>query len=568
MKYTAINIGPIIATLSLMRKPRHLWSASFIFSHLMTKIISAGIAQGGELLSLRKPNKSEKPGIGLFPDRAFFKSDKELKISEIISESLTALSKDISSNAEPITKEDLEKFFNIMGVQHTRTDKESESEIISESLTALSKDISLNAEPITEEDLEKFFNIMGVQHTRTDKESESEIILKLNKELDALELLNRREDSAARTKVLDLLMTGGYSKLYRHAFDGEEFSIKSLREISASEIIPEEMSQNIRKSSNEFAKNYSAHIEKNNSYDKDVDYSQEIDEETNKYISDYTTQSYQNYFCIVQADGDKMGKVIAALNDGDLMKVSAKLLEFGKAACDLVAEYGGQPIYAGGDDLLFICPVVSKPIDIEENGKRETKTRNIFTLIDEIDEKYKVVQQTVEDLDITNVETTMSYGVSISYYKYPLYEAFGVARQLLETAKNDDKFEDKEKNRIVVQLRKHSGSPLEFDISKFNIDLKTSFNNLIAFSNDENLVSQVSHKLRANEDLLKISQVDVTRLQAFFEKFIGLGEKKTAEDKYIEEVKNIYNLLDACKKGSIYSILRIAKFINGEKVKS
>ncbi|MFI3314800.1 MAG: hypothetical protein R3Y04_03950 [Rikenellaceae bacterium] len=481
------------------------------------------------MLSLRKPKESEKPGIGLFPDRAFFKSNKELNISQIISESLKALSTDITSSTNSITEDDLGNFFNIMGVQHTRQENK---------------------------------NV-------TETETESNIILKLNKELDALELINRREDSTSRTKVLNLLMTGGYSKLYSHAFDGEEFNIKTLREISAYEIVPNEMSENIKKSSNELARDISKQRKSDETYNEIADYSQEIDEKTNKYISDNTTQSYQNYFCIVQADGDNMGKVIASLKDGELMTVSAKLLDFGKTASDLVTEYGGQPIYAGGDDLLFICPVVSKPINIITEDKTETKTRNVFTLIDEIDKKYETVQNTVEqDLGITNIKTTMSYGVAISYYKYPLYESSGVARHLLfDIAKNDDKFEENEKNRIVVQLRKHSGSPLEFDISKFNKLLKTSFENLISFSNDENLVSQVSHKLRANEELLKISQDNEIRLHAFFEKFIGLGEKKTAENDYINEVKTIYNLLDTNKKSSIYSILRIAKFINGEKVK-
>ena len=35
MKYSAINIGPIISTLGMARKPRELWAASFLFSHLM-----------------------------------------------------------------------------------------------------------------------------------------------------------------------------------------------------------------------------------------------------------------------------------------------------------------------------------------------------------------------------------------------------------------------------------------------------------------------------------------------------------------------------------------------------
>ena len=40
MKYTGITIGPIVATLSMARRPRELWSASYLFSLLMDCIKS------------------------------------------------------------------------------------------------------------------------------------------------------------------------------------------------------------------------------------------------------------------------------------------------------------------------------------------------------------------------------------------------------------------------------------------------------------------------------------------------------------------------------------------------
>lgn len=93
-------------------------------------------------------------------------------------------------------------------------------------------------------------------------------------------------------------------------------------------------------------------------------------------------------------------------------------MRFGESACTLINNYGGLPIYAGGDDLLFIAPVCGK----------ESKT--IFDLIEEIDKEYKEkIQDMVEER--INIKTSMSYGISIIYYKYPLYEAWEIARNML-----------------------------------------------------------------------------------------------------------------------------------------
>ena len=77
-------------------------------------------------------------------------------------------------------------------------------------------------------------------------------------------------------------------------------------------------------------------------------------------------KSYHKYFCIVQADGDNMGKTI---QNGNVAAISTALIQYAAAAVPKISDYGAMPIYAGGDDLLFIAPVVGK------DGK------NIFDLI-------------------------------------------------------------------------------------------------------------------------------------------------------------------------------------------
>jgi CRISPR-associated protein Cmr2 len=409
------------------------------------------IDEGGTLISPYKDDATEKAGIGLYPDRAFFKGD--FLIKELTDKAFEKLSDDIG-----IRKELLSDYFNIMG-------------------------LSIEAD------------------------SEAEAIGTLNQKLDVLELANRCEDSEARAELLKLISTDFDSLLFEIGFGKKDFKIDDLEHIAG-------------KSGND------------------------------KY-------SYSKYFCVVQADGDNMGKVIKNLQNDKLKELSETLIKFGKVASAAVTDFGGLPIYAGGDDLLFIAPVVSK-------------TGNIFDLIDKIDKNYKTVADKAKGLqnDTDAVFTSMSYGVSINYYKHPLYEVLADARCQLFDYREGAKAT---RNTIVCNLRKHSGSSFKLVLNKTNGELKKAFEALIPLAKDDNLVSATAHKLRENSVLWMATEGDNQRLSAFFKAYLGLGEKNDNQKDYLEKVKEILGLLLAKKDDkitqNIYSILRTAKFINGEEVK-
>lgn len=50
-KYTAINIGPIIGTISLAKRPRELWAASYLFSFFMECIINEIVKTKAKIIS-------------------------------------------------------------------------------------------------------------------------------------------------------------------------------------------------------------------------------------------------------------------------------------------------------------------------------------------------------------------------------------------------------------------------------------------------------------------------------------------------------------------------------------
>ncbi|MBK9227476.1 MAG: hypothetical protein IPL67_10590 [Ignavibacteria bacterium] len=150
---------------------------------------------------------------------------------------------------------------------------------------------------------------------------------------------------------------------------------------------------------------------------------------------------------MVRADGDNMGSFVELLysqKEGSILldKFSSKLNEYSYRAIQLVKSFGGVPVYAGGDDLLYFMPVSSRAGDNPFSG-------NTFTLIDELDLLFKKVVLT--ETSINNViesnfndanfrKPSISYGVSISYYKFPLNQALAEGNDLLfSEAKSGEK---------------------------------------------------------------------------------------------------------------------------------
>lgn len=460
MKYSAINIGPIIATLGMARKPRELWAASFLFSHLMKCIYGEAEKTGATIISPAKP-KEEKNKVGIYPDRIYLKGEVDVK--RVISEAVISF------------------YYDLLG----------------------DKTLDLS-----------YFNLMS---TTCEADKESEAIATLNQQLDILELCNYATDGDAAQTIYDIISEKKDSPLFNLA-DGKYIKeIKSIEDIAGVQ----------RKGQ------------------------QEIKE-----------KSHHRYICVVQADGDNVGKTVShpSLNDGEVLEISKELVQFGLDATKLIDEFGGLPIYAGGDDLLFIAPVVGK------NNKQ------IFQLLDNIENQaFKGVQDKVgklglKDKDGNLIKASLSFGVSITYYKYPLYEALESARNLLfGKAKGI-----RDKKAVAWSLRKHSGGTFEAAFSLKETELKTQFENLIAATTDKDTVSAIAHKLRQEEALVNIvlESNSADRLDALFEKVLEFDKDKAS---YFNAVKAIMPTLFKTigKKDyiqTLYGLLRTTKFIKGEEL--
>lgn len=244
---------------------------------------------------------------------------------------------------------------------------------------------------------------------------------------------------------------------------------------------------------------------------------------------------YHKYIAIVHADGDSMSEVIK--DTKHLSETSKDLFEFCTASHQRIKAFGGQTIFAGGDDLLFFAPVVSY-------GK------TIFELLDALS----------SDFNTRFKQATLSFGLSITYYKFPLYEALEKSRGLLfEKAKKTAP-----KNNIAYEVQMHSGQTFGGIVHKGNKSAYEKFLVFVGFENalEDTFLHSLHHKIDMYQVTLEAIKSNEEKLQNFFDNYFNEAPhdhyraffKKLID--YIKEEQNVHNL---------YATLRFIKFIKGDK---
>lgn len=195
---------------------------------------------------------------------------------------------------------------------------------------------------------------------------------------------------------------------------------------------------------------------------------------------------YHKYIAFVKADGDHLTDTITKLKKQgrSVAELDKCLLEYNLNIIKLIEsnDYQGKAIFLGGDDLLFFAPV--------RNGEK-----NIFTLLQEINTAFNTA---MKDLP---APPTLSFGVSISYYKYPMFEAIDKAEKLLQQAK------DAGRNSIAWYLRKHSGQVCQSIINKKYAEVYAQCTELINHGmiskySSENLLNSFTYWLMENKAII------------------------------------------------------------------
>ena len=516
IKYTAITIGPIIRTLQLARSTKAIWSASYLFSDIMKRIYKAVENEVGKenILLPKTQNPDKKQKAGLFPDRIIFKgklNDFEKLKSDIIDSLAKQIADDLSESKEEV--------FNYLT------------------------------------------NYLLIKKVEVDVEENKRIVKTMNDLLDTSELMLRTNEYANHNFLDTLFELYEKDKAvgYRYnTFINDEFGTKPFPPINR--IATKGLNYEI---SDEYDDNEEA-------------FYKEVKKQCGKDF-----RNYHKYMAIVQADGDNIGQFISSLTDPKIIQeVSACLFNFSAKAVEIIKDWqgkpiyadgvhrsfmsqnGGEPIYAGGDDLLFFAPVAK--------GKE-----TIIDLIEKIDNVFKA-----EVINKVDKKLSMSYGINISYHKFPLDQALNNARLLLfEKAKKADN-----KDAIALRVTKHSGQIFETIYHKSG-SIYTKAKSIFSDDfNNTNFISGFMYKLSPLEVIIenigKIEDAEErnNRFHAFFENYFDEKlHKESLEQGFLRKVRDfmqeiytpnpIFSNQEEKNRENIallYATLRFYQFINAK----
>lgn len=275
---------------------------------------------------------------------------------------------------------------------------------------------------------------------------------------------------------------------------------------------------------------------------------------------------YERYIAIVYADGDSMTQALAKVKTSDL---SEALFDFNKKAIGSITEFEGQPVFIGGDDLFFFAPVF-------HGGK------SIFSLLQTLDETF---HHSLEEKNIDG--PTLSFGVSVTYYKYPMSEAVILSQKLLGIAKGREPLEKsrfnktvfEKKNNVLFSVQKHSGQTRAALLHKGCTKTLEQFNHLadkytgLSVGNEDDgkkMLSSVMHNLREHEPILVNAIHNKDLLQNYFASYYN----ESGHDVYKGFFGELADLLyvacteygDACSALDLsYSLLQFIHLVNSKR---
>lgn len=454
-KYLAISLGPIYATITKASKTRELWAASYLFSGLMQEIYNR-LMKKVTVLSPLPPLGYDRPpfGTGIFPDRLFAEAGT-LRTDELD----VLLEGAINAIAEKALPDLKGKVLNY----------EYDGQV-----TQLHYERSLHL-TIAKQFWHRYFRIVKVWKT-LDPASDN-ILLTLNAFLDTAELRPVYFSEEPETDYCLALLDYPYkTKLSLALHDRgiyEDIMPKNSLFPSTAEIAAFELFRAFPEKAKELLYGHSEKEEKPKEDGKTDEEQLEVAEEQLEsfYSAIYQDDTlrkraadYHKYYCIVHVDGDNFGKVLGSFSGPDqIEKVDAfskHLAEFAVDAANAINKYGGKPVYIGGDDLLFFAPLRA---EISEN--EQGKIVSLLDIVETLDDDFNRFIQKLK-LPEGTINPTLSYGISISYYKYPLFEAHQLSyNQLADRAKKFSKGEHK-KNAVAFRFLKHSGSYFEGILTK------------------------------------------------------------------------------------------------------
>lgn len=530
MKYTAITIGPIGKTLAKARSVKSFWTASYLFSWIMRELLEKLPKENFEVLSPHRDGKdvlgeiSKK--VGLFPDRLFAKGELEEKEFKRIKREIFGELAEKFKNAFQDEKDDIARKIDTESDQKRKRELE---EIKSRYSNAASKG----------EDIRKYLeNYLSISSITVELSSDCSILEQLNKYLDTQELFNKASIQTDED-YMELFIEAPNNPFLKAYSQDRAFP-------STSEIAVSGWEQDPPKDAN-----------------GEVDYS--------KLTSKTGFRNCYKYLAVIKADGDGFGTYIKNLNvnkENELTRFTKSFFEFSvEVANELIQKTKAIPVYIGGDDLFLFAPVLEGNVE-----------KDVFNLIKEIDDLF-IQKEIGEGL-------SMSYGVSIFYYKSPMSEAIDIADSMLRKAKEEKEEKEKKKDTVAISIQKHSGQKIEFllpckhstDKCKQETGLYKKATELIrAFKEDDSMLNSLIYWIEDMYETIFTDEVTLyqERINAVFDNFFDEEIHKENEvffDLLKKFIHSMHRSEDAPRKLSdkkelLHGILRYCQFVTAKKEK-
>lgn len=248
-------------------------------------------------------------------------------------------------------------------------------------------------------------------------------------------------------------------------------------------------------------------------------------------------EKISSYYAVVKFDGDNIGSTYSNCSEERQRQLSEKIGEFATKVPDIIKEYKGECIYAGGDDFLGFFPV-SKAI------------RALMALR----EKF---QEMVHN-QITSEKLTFSAGIVYAHLMPPLKNVLNLADEMERLAKRD-------KNSYAITVYKRSGKETivcnPFGESCASLD---------AIQKIYESVSSGTLSVSSIYSLLSVLQELVDGGQAFQEEMLKpLVVSSICPPEGKEDIiTDILNLFELCNHDlqNFTSALKIAVFLGKEEV--
>lgn len=586
--YFALTIGPIYDTISSARTTREMWASSYLFSYIIKQFVEKFEANKMDILLPTTDLLKHKNflGAGIYPDRIIAQADckyeeiqntinetiKDLAIniqnhlnkrSDIVNHSFNACSKKQTDLQDDIYLY-LQKYLRIY---YFKKEINDESQNIVNTIYPLLDSMELQPRILPIE------NFPAITYKRIVKEAPSKSHLKTSPLRLFTDLINGSfliDDgfgTASERSQNNLLAKKYFNTL-------NEICTTELKQIN--NIYYKEFEHKVQKETNEV---WQIELER----DRKLERKGFTETESMSYLkkmfkSDFKT--YHNYLAIIHADGDNVGKIIKNMKgnvydskgillsqDIALKAFSKVLTKFSIDAAKIIADYGASSVYIGGDDLFFFAPVASR-------NKISNKWQCIFDLIKDIDNQFNTAVRDQKDYNFNQSkeeQLSLSYGLSITYRKFPLYEARNISYELMKIkAKKEMKG-----NSIATNIIKSSGHEIPFCISKKNPEIFQCFLDMIhtrIFSN-ENFINSITYKLESLREVLVPISNNPSRVKNFFEN--NFNENYKSNKDFYETLEQFIILLSSQNQSDkilsvddyklLYGTLRFIHFLRSKE---